>query len=185
MKDYPKDKDFRRIKLSSHIATKIDAHVQDAGMSDDDLLFSHSAPADDRRPLRAVPAGDALGLTEPNTDSRRYRHGSLSGYSAGNCRCQNCKDAYAIYRAGRRAAGRDFPRRRRTVDTDGHIPRDWFRNKIWKPALHAAGLEFHVRPHDLRQAHASWLLAGGADLQVVTTRTRQHLHHREVSAHTA
>ncbi|WP_417281495.1 tyrosine-type recombinase/integrase [Actinomadura livida] len=42
----------------------------------------------------------------------------------------------------------------------------------------------HVTPHHLRHAHASWLLAGGADLQVVKERlghasiatTEQYLH---------
>jgi site-specific recombinase XerD len=33
-----------------------------------------------------------------------------------------------------------------------------------------AGIAFRVRPHDLRHAHASWLLAGGADLQMVKDR---------------
>jgi site-specific recombinase XerD len=41
---------------------------------------------------------------------------------------------------------------------------------VWLPALRAAGLEIPVRVHDLRHAHASWLLAGGADLQVVKQR---------------
>jgi integrase len=52
------------------------------------------------------------------------------------------------------------------------------------PALREADLQIHVRPQDLRHAHASWLLAGGADLQVVKERlghgtiktTKQYLH---------
>jgi site-specific recombinase XerD len=31
-------------------------------------------------------------------------------------------------------------------------------------------MTFPVRAHDLRHAHASWLLAGGADLQMVKDR---------------
>ena len=56
------------------------------------------------------------------------------------------------------------------MDTDGHISRDWFRQNIWNPAIDRAGMTFRVRPHDLRHAHASWLLAGGADLQMVKDR---------------
>jgi hypothetical protein len=50
-------------------------------------------------------------------------------------------------------------------DTDGHIPRAWFRRNVWQPALAAADIGLKVRVHDLRHAHASWLIAGGADLQ--------------------
>jgi site-specific recombinase XerD len=53
---------------------------------------------------------------------------------------------------------------------DGHIPRSWFREHIWKPALQEAGIGIAVRTHDLRHADASWLLAGGADLQTVKER---------------
>ena len=64
------------------------------------------------------------------------------------------------------------------------LPRAWFRRQIWNPALTAAGLTFQVRFHDLRHAHASWLLAGGSDIQTVKERmghssittTQKYLH---------
>jgi integrase len=167
--DYPKDKEFRRFKLSLHIVEQIRAHALGEALGPEDLLFAHRDQRS-RASLRVLPDANGLGLTDPNEDGRQYRHGTLSGYSAGRCRCRHCRDAYATYRARRRAAGRDEPRQPRIRDTDGHIPRDWFRNRVWKPALRTAGLDFHVRMHDLRHAHASWLLAGGADLQVVKER---------------
>lgn len=64
------------------------------------------------------------------------------------------------------------------------LSRNTFRTRYWSPALEAAGLGFHVRIHDLRHAHASWLLAGGADLKTVMDRlghsqiqtTQKYLH---------
>jgi integrase len=55
---------------------------------------------------------------------------------------------------------------------------------VWRPACEAAGLPDLPRFHDLRHSHASWLLAGGADLQVVKERlghasimtTQRYLH---------
>jgi integrase len=78
-------------------------------------------------------------------------------------------DAVAAYRASRRSAGKDQPCSPRTVDTDGHIPGDWFRKNVWAPALKSAGIGVHITPHGLRHAHAS-SMAGGADLQVVKER---------------
>jgi len=41
---------------------------------------------------------------------------------------------------------------------------------VWLPAVEAADLTWSVNVHGLRHAHASWLLAGGADLEVVKER---------------
>jgi len=126
-------------------------------------------------------------MTEPNAAGHTHRHGTLTAYNMGPCRCEHCRCAYATYRAQRRATGADpsrASRRSRSPDTDRHISRTRFRRQIWEPALAEAGLPFHVRVHDLRHAHASWLLSGGADLQAVKDRmgharlttTEQYLH---------
>jgi len=170
VKAYPKDKEWRRLKLSQQLTEKITAHVTQNQLGDDDLLFRMRPTESPATRLRALPDPSTLGFTKPNSADRQYRHGTMSGYNAGKCRCRYCKDAAAIYRASRRAQGKDQPRSPRTVDTDGHISRDWFRMNIWQPAVKRAGIAFRVRAHDLRHAHASWLLAGGADLQMVKDR---------------
>ena len=170
VKQYPKDGEYRRLKLSQQLTAKLAVHIAANGLGEDDLLFTMQVPASPAARLRALPDPATLGFTKPNAAGRQYRHATMSGYNAGKCRCGHCKDAAAIYRASRRTKGKDEPRKPRAVDTDGHISRDWFRQNVWRPALKRAGLTFHVRAHDLRHAHASWLLAGGADLQMVKER---------------
>jgi integrase len=170
VKMYPKDKENRRLKISQQLADKLNARITDAALGSDDLIFEMPHRDSPASRLRVLSDPATLGFTEPNDAGRQYRHGTMSGYNAGRCHCRHCKDAAAIYRASRRSAGKDEPRRPRAVDTDGHISRDWFRQNIWRPALKRAGLTFGVRAHDLRHAHASWLLAGGADLQMVKER---------------
>jgi len=57
-----------------------------------------------------------------------------------------------------------------TLGQDGHSPAGGFREQVLKPALARSGIGVDVKMHGLRHAHASWLLAGGADLQVVKER---------------
>ena len=54
------------------------------------------------------------------------------------------------------------------------ISRNTFRTQVWLPAVKASGVDFRVRVHDLRHAHASWLLAGGSDLRSVMDRMGHH-----------
>lgn len=105
-----------------------------------------------------------------NGARRSYRHGTLSGYTAGRCRCVHCRGAFAEYRARRRGEGLDDPRPVRVRDSDGHLPAQSFRQDFWKPACIAAGIVPPVRIHDLRHSNASWLLAGGQDIEEVRER---------------
>lgn len=169
VKPYPKDKEWRRVALSDHILTQLRAHTDK--INPGELLFPRPIhPEPRRRRPAALPNPAGLGYTEPNSKGRRYHHGTLTAYGLGKCRCQHCRNACAAYRAERRAAGLDHPPPPRQHNAAGHIPRGWFRSQAWLPALATAGLNFNVRFHDLRHAHASWLLAGGADLQVVKER---------------
>src|SRR6266568_2882198 len=182
VKHYPKDKEYRRLKLSGQIVAKLKAHIKARKLGPDTLLFARRVPA--ALPLSVVAEPGTLGFTEPNEAGRRYRHGTLSAYNAGKCRCMSCRRAFADYRAEHRAAGGASPRQPRTLGEDEHIGRNWFRRIVWHPACGAAGLSAMPRFHDLRHSHASWLLAGGADLQVVKERlghasimtTQRYLH---------
>jgi integrase len=81
--------------------------------------------------------------------------------------------------------GRDdllFPSRE-IADGDP-LSRGTFNTRFWRPAITKAGIDFPLRMPDLRHAHASWLLAGGADLKSVMERmghaqimtTQKYLH---------
>jgi integrase len=171
VKNYPKDREYRRVKLSVPIAQILATHITDRNLDSDDLLFAFPdpEPGHETRPLTSLPP--PVGKTEPNAAGRTYPHATITGYNLGRCRCPHCRAAFAAYRARRRGEGRDDPRTAgRTVDTDGHLPRRWFLTTIWHPTLKTAGLDIGVRVHDLRHAHASWLLAGGADIQTVKER---------------
>ncbi|MGH8862865.1 MAG: tyrosine-type recombinase/integrase, partial [Jatrophihabitantaceae bacterium] len=174
VKDYPKDKEYRRLNLSPTLCAALREHRAAHSIDDAELLFAFPLLQADGAPSHGnvETTEQPSGRTEPNQHGRTYPHGTLTAYTLGRCRCLHCKTAFATYRAERRAAGKDSPRGTRIVHTDshGHIPRSWFRHHIWTPATARAGLPHTVRFHDLRHAHASWLLAGGADVQTVKER---------------
>lgn len=50
-----------------------------------------------------------------------------------------------------------------TSKRGGPLSRSNFRNREWRPAVEASGLDFFPTVRDLRHAHASWAVNGGAD----------------------
>lgn len=175
IKPYPKGRRSRRLRLHPSLTAALVAHARSTGRDETELLFTLADLAVSPRPRLVVVASEEW--TEPNERGGRYRHGTLSAYTAGRCRCGGCRAAFSEYRSRRRAGGKDAPRAPRMRDTAGHVPRDWFRQQVWLPACKAAGIDPPIRLHDLRHSHASWLLAGGADLQVV----KERLGHRSIA----
>lgn len=57
------------------------------------------------------------------------------------------------------------------------LSRNNFRTKYWTAAVKAAKVDQKVTFNNLRAAHASWLLAGGADIVVV----QERLGHRRIA----
>jgi hypothetical protein len=100
-------------------------HITEQGLAPDDLLFIPPllVPPTEPSYLQLVTEPVDLGLTPPYAASTQYRHGTLTGYNLGGCKCKHCRGAHATYRAERRAAGKGAhpaPRtsRSRTLTTD-------------------------------------------------------------------
>jgi integrase len=170
VKPYPKNGRSRRFRLRHALLADLTAHISAKHLGPGDLLFATAAYYGDHQPVGARPGQTPdLGWTAPGPRGYQYRHDTQAGYGPGGCRCQPCHDAIAAYRATRRAHGKDRPPVGRHT-CDGHLSRNWFRTHRWQPALRAAGIERKTTFHDLRHAHASWLLEGGASLEVVRER---------------
>jgi integrase len=157
VKDYPKDGEWRTLKVPTYLVEKLEAWIELKHLAKDDLFFEFEQSPEPRRLVRPeeLPDPTTLGFTEPNAKGRTYRHGTISAYSGAKCRCQHCRNAMSAYRAARRAQGKDAPCPPQLIDTDGHIPRYWFRRNIWSKAVKHSGIDLHVTPHGLRHAHAS------------------------------
>ena len=176
VKEYPKNRCWRKVAISPELVARLAGLV--SGRRRDALLF----PAIGRQTGRR--AGLGAIATEPDgftVAGRSFTHGTLYAYTKGSCRCEPCREAVAVYRAARRGQGQDRPPKEQVADEVRqvrHMRRDWFRNRVFHPAVEAAGLDWRPRVHDLRHASASWALAGGATVQQV----REHLGHVSLRA---
>lgn len=176
VKNYPKDKEYRQLRMSDQIVRKLSEHVTAHALRADNLLFARRGDLGPGTRPTVQPDPETLGWTEPNQAGRRYRHGTTTAYGLGRCRCEHCRQAVSLYRAERRRNGKDRPSQGNPAEADPHLHASTFRMSVLRPALRLAGID-GVTFHGLRHAHASWLLAGGADLQVV----KERLGHAKIS----
>jgi integrase len=81
VKQYPKDREWRQLRLAPHMVTKIRAHVAARCLGADCLLFEMPEPDGPARRSRqeVLPDPETLGLTPPNSTGLRYRRGHLDG----------------------------------------------------------------------------------------------------------
>jgi integrase len=94
-------------------------------------------------------------VTTPRTTSRTIRIGDQL--------CRDIREYLMV--TGKRGEDLLF-----STSTGSPVSRNVFRTRVWLPAIERSGIRQRVRFHDLRGAHASWLLAGGADLKAVMDR---------------
>lgn len=142
--------------------------------------------------LAAEPPSDArFVVTRPDGTTRSGEHGRPNTFSLG-CRCPHCTYANTTYSRERRAArrlaqrGDDTPRRRGPepkglpAGREPWLSPQWWGDVVWRPALERAGLTW-MHWHDLRHAHATWLLAAGVPVRTVQRRLgHKHLATTEI-----
>ena len=145
VKQYPKDREHRRLKLGAEIISKINEHVSARGIGDDDLLF----PISDFRPLlttREVEGSREAGFTDANATGRRYPHRKHQRILDGQPPMRPLQRRLRDLPGATPRGGKGQPPQPTKRRHDGHLPRRWFREHIWLQAIKRADLKIPVRP---------------------------------------
>lgn len=196
-KDYTKGAEDRKVDLSPQVAASLADHIRRNRVGPGELIFHFDrlraehlawrAQRDDEKRIAFEAEWQNRLAAEPLIDERFVRvlpdgrrrsgeHGRPNTFSLG-CRCARCTYANTTYGRDRRQARRGgrAPIRRgpapkgRPDIREPWLSPQWFGEVVWRPATERAGLEW-LHFHDLRHAHATWLLAAGVPVRSVQKR---------------
>lgn len=195
-KSYTKGAEDRKVDLSAHVSAALAAHIGRHRLAPEELIFNFDRLRDEHAAWRSQRDGEQRAAFEAEWQtrlaaepmdlarfvvvradgrSRSGEHGRPNTFSLG-CRCAHCTYANTAYARQRRAAARGGAAARRGPARQGRpdirepwLSPQWFGEVVWRPATARAGLGWlHV--HDLRHAHATWLLAAGVPVRSVQKR---------------
>jgi integrase len=91
-------------------------------------------------------------------DRRRFQHGTAYAYSAGGCRCRDCREALRAYRSTLKGS--------QPQEVEHLSSNTW--GVIWRAALRKADLGWKPRSYDLRHYYATTLVSQGVSLPEVS-----------------
>ena len=122
VKAYPKDKEYRRFKLSQQIITKIQAHVIAEGLGSDDLIFTYRPPtqAGTRRPDTS--ASSPAEMTEPNEKGRHAATAHSPPTTPRNAAASTAAAPTPTTGPGAAPAGKTIPGHRERATPTGTSP---------------------------------------------------------------
>jgi len=160
--DATKSGQKRSFMISKALLQEISEHVSTKALSKDDLLFPRSILLTEGK-LKASRGAKPSRKVEQG--GRKIEHGTLSAYTHGGCRCEDCRRSV---RENRQKA-KPYQKQKRFIDQTSHLPRDVWR-KTWNKAIAKSGIGWYPRTHDLRHANATQLLKNGVDVHEVKER---------------
>ena len=106
-RSYTKNGGHRRFKIDAVVSEMVQEHIEKDGIGPGQLIFPVRLFAKREasgKPRLSQDELDALGLTDPLPNGRRYSHGTMGAYITAKCRCRGCKQWSADYARDRKRA---------------------------------------------------------------------------------
>ena len=175
-KPNPKNGDWRRFAICKQMCVAVQEHIEEYGLSPEDLLFPQWMFAYVRSsPVLMTDDEDLPPLLSKS--GAVYEHGTKGARYSMDCHCAKCK----AYAADYQRQWRRLQRTQRASEGELSKADTWRRDgteflmaevwgRFWNAARDAAGLPEGFTPYNARHTGISWAIDKGVDLQKVRQR---------------